>query len=121
MNTISANQFEQKVSSVFEHCITRIADELEKNFDPLKKNMISLFRLFSSSVKTRNSWISSINKPKNRKDQNSNSPAKSTVKKNEKPIDLDKVLSFDIPKKKGAEYQHPIKPEHMKSGLLLKR
>ncbi len=125
MNVAVANQFEQEVSSVFEHCISRIAAELKKNFDPNKKNLIALFRLFCSSVKTRNSWISSINKSKHNNYQSqppinkTNGKTKSVQQEN--PTPLDKILSFAIPKKKGAEYQHPIKPEHMKSGLLMKR
>ena len=125
MNTVTANQFEQQVSSVFENCISRISAELKKNFDPNKKNMIALFRLFCSSVKTRNSWISSISKPKHNNHQSQSSINKTNGKtksiKQENPSPFDKIHSFVIPEKKGVEYQHPIKPEHKKSGLLMKR
>ncbi len=121
MNTITANEYEQSVSQVFEHCITKIAAVLKKNFNPTESKSIMLFRLFCMSIKTRNSWIKSTTSAKNKNNQNPKSSAMPINQNKDKNIDLQKVLSFDIPQKNGAEYQHPIKPEHMKSGLLMKR
>ncbi len=124
MDATATREFEVEVSLVLENCLRKIAGVLNKDFDPLKPKCVSLFRLFCSSIKTRNLWLKSMIKGDGKKSANQNSPVSKTngsAKPKFGSIPVDKALSFPIPKKTGKDYEHPIRPEHLKSGLLIKQ
>ncbi len=121
MDAAITNQLDRKVLSTLEHCIAKIADVLSKTFDINSHASITLFKFFCSSIKTRMTFIKSISK------QGDKTIAKiENLKKivSSKPVakpDIESVLSFTPPKKTGKEYQHPIRPQDLQSGLLIKK
>ena len=100
-----------------DHCINKMADAIKQKFHINDNRMMSLFNFFCSSVKTRMQFIKSISQPKDK--------MLNKVEKIKKQIDAkmvsEPVLSFTPPKKTGREYQNPLRPQDLQSGLLLKK
>ncbi|MBN2329225.1 MAG: hypothetical protein JXR73_18945, partial [Candidatus Omnitrophica bacterium] len=48
---------EEKIHSTLKSCIGKMADHLQKTFDPQEKESLALFRQFCSALKTRMQWI----------------------------------------------------------------
>jgi len=121
MDDAMSNKLNQKIITTLDHCISKMADVLNKTFDLNNNNSISLFKTFCSSVKTRATFIKSIEKQIDKTIDNIERASKIlNSQPNAKPFDLS-ALSFIPPKKTGKKYQNPLRTQDSQSGLLLKQ
>ena len=121
MDAVMSTKVEEKILATLDHCINKMADVLKKTFDLNNNSSISLFKSFCSSIKTRATFMKSI---ENQIDKTIEGIEKVSKILNSqpgaKPFDLS-ALSFTPPKKTGKNYQNPIHPKGLLSGLLKKR
>ncbi len=120
MDAEMSNKVNEKILLTLDHCISKMADVLKKTFDLDNNSSISLFKSFCSAVKTRATFMKSIEKQIDSTIKNINKVRKMLdSQQGSKPLDLS-ALSFTPPKKTGKDYQNPLQPEDLLSGLLLK-
>ena len=121
MDAVMSNQLNAKIIATLDFCIDKMADIIRKTFDFEKCISRSLFQFFCSSIKTRATFIKTIEKQTDTAIKDAAGLKKSLTSKPEaKPFD-DSVLSFTPSKKSGKEYQNPLRPEDLQSGLVIKR
>ncbi len=133
MDAVMSNKVNDKILATLDHCISKMADILNKTFDSNNYDSLSLFKAFCSSVKIRVTFMKSTEKQIDKTIKNiekaskilnsqpdAKPDAKPDVKKDAKPVDLS-FLSFTPPKKTGKDYQNPIRPQDSQSGLVIKK
>ena len=98
-----------------------MADVLKKTFDLNNNSSISLFKSFCSAVKTRVTFIKSLEKQIDITIEGIKKVSKIlNAQPGAKPVDFS-ALSFTPPKKTGKAYQNPLQPKDFLSGLLMKK
>ncbi len=117
MNVEMSNQLDQKIIETMDYCIEKMADAIKKRFHINDNRMMSLFNFFCSCVKTRMWFIKSISQPKDK----ILSKVENIKQQVEAKIASEPVLSFTPPKKSGKDYENPIRPQDLQSGLLMKK
>jgi hypothetical protein len=121
MNTVMSNQLNAKIIATLDFCIDKMADIIRQTFDFEICISRSLFQFFCSSIKTRATFMKSIEKQIDKAIENTVSLKSSLNSQPEaKPFD-ESVLSFTPPKKSGKDYQNPLDHLDLKSGLLIKK
>jgi hypothetical protein len=129
MDAAMSNKVNDKILTTLDHCISKMADVLNKTFDFNNYSSMSLFKSFCSSVTTHATFMKSIEKQIDKtienierasKILNSQPNAKPNIKSDTKPFDLS-FVSFTPPKKTCKEYQHPVCPQDLQSGLVIKK
>jgi hypothetical protein len=121
MDATMSNKVNLQIITTLDHCISKMADVLNKTFDFNNYSSMSLFKSFCSAVKTRATFMKSIEKQIDKTIENIERASKIlNSQPNAKPFDLS-ALSFTPPNKNGKEHQNPLQPKDLLSGLLINK
>lgn len=123
MAEIQVVQFEEVIFASFDECLLKMSLHLSNTFDPALKESLLLFKQFCSAINARRQWLKSV------KTDDGQSGAK--LERMQKMLEKKPYKDFAPQTGSGKTWletalskpnpNHPIKPEHLQSGLVCKR
>lgn len=115
MVEIQSPSLQEQILSTLTQCILKMSDQLLKTFNPEEKTSLTLFKQFCSAINARRQWIKSwfvkSDAPVEKKEKSQSVFEKPARKETSNLNWLERKLSE-------SNTNNPIKPEHLKSGLV---